>query len=213
MLTLVTLLIVAEVPSPGAALLAQLPPGEPPGVEMPAEATEPAPQHRRMGKTADEWLYESPTLDGHGRGYYVAWGIVDWAVAGNMWLGSAGCAIAGLVFAIAGYGDAGAKGRFFDQISDGRDDGAVDQTGLRSLAIGYGITGAVLGIGGGILASRAQENLDSAALLRGWARDMREASGEAEREREEREERAAARDAAKEKKRHKHGSCTCEDER
>jgi hypothetical protein len=106
-------------------------------------------KHRRWALRPS--VMSSPTVDGHGRGYYLGWGIADWSIAGGMWAAAAVTGFAALGLAAADLNDGGRR---------------HTRAELRSLAAFVGVVSVSLGAGGGLVAFHARRNLETAWELR-----------------------------------------------
>ena len=100
---------------------------------------------RRRRRVADA------TLDGHGKAYYLTWGLVDWAVVGSMWGGATYASAVALVLASA----------WNDDTLSPRERRDVRGGAVVSAGIAAGLT-----IGGIILARRAGRDFDTFRDLR-----------------------------------------------
>ena len=98
-----------------------------------------------------------PTIDGHGKGYYLGWGIADWVIAADLWAAAAvfGFAAMGLV---AARNDEHARSMEYNR----------DEAG--ALAV---LSGALsLGTGGIFVAIRAGRNISKFNELRAASRSL-----------------------------------------
>jgi hypothetical protein len=95
----------------------------------------------------------SATLDGRGKAFYLTWGLVDWGIAGGMWVGATYASAVALVFASAWNDSALAE----------RERGGVRAGSVVAAGIAAGLT-----IGGIFVARHASRNI-------GTFRDLREA--------------------------------------
>jgi hypothetical protein len=89
-----------------------------------------------------------PTLDGHGKAYFLTWGIVDWSIAGGGWA-------AGTVFGLVALGLASA-------VNDSSYDWSnknMTRSEARRTARTLGVLSVGLGITGAFFAYRAGHNL------------------------------------------------------
>jgi len=129
---------------------------------------EPAPGHRRYRKRRPGYL--QPTIEGSGKTYYMVWGIVDWVLAGSFWVGATVAGVAAI--AIGANAD-----NLADYDTRDRDSDAVILNShrmtrkeradvYRDIAAGYGVVSVGLGIAGGILAWRGNENFGKMRQLR-----------------------------------------------
>ena len=106
-------------------------------------------------------LYDAPTLDGHGKAYYMTWGIVEWVLAGGAWYGGFMTTIGSIATTSLLYQD-----------RHGRIDGERRDY-VQGAASGFAAASVVLGMAGGLLAWKASENLSKASDLRAEDREMR----------------------------------------
>lgn len=91
------------------------------------------------------------TVDGRGKAYYLTWGLVDWGIAGGMWLGGAYAGLASLVLVGA---------------ANDHDTSTVDRRDMRSGAVVTACIAAGLTVGGIIVARRAGHNIGTFRELR-----------------------------------------------
>jgi hypothetical protein len=91
------------------------------------------------------------TLDGHGRAYYLTWGLVDWGIAGGMWLGGTYVSLFTIVLASA----------WNDNTMTPREQRDVRSGAVVTAGIAAGLT-----LGGIILARRAGHNIGTFRDLR-----------------------------------------------
>jgi hypothetical protein len=86
-----------------------------------------------------------PLLDGHPKGYYLGWGIADWAIAGNLWVVGL---VAGIeAIALATIADSGGDGDLCR--GSKRDSCYSASVALGALAIGSGVGGGIVAVRGG----------------------------------------------------------------
>src|SRR5687768_2880042 len=128
MLHLAILIVPSAVPSPARAVFTDATPAalterllaqaEPPAAAQPAPADErdqviqkvqelgdphrqPAEGHRHKrdkSRRPAQW-FEEPEIDGKSKAHYLVWGIIDWAIAAQMWAGSVAFAVSAALLA------------------------------------------------------------------------------------------------------------------
>jgi len=97
---------------------------------------------------------QKPTIDGEGKVSYLVWGIVDWSIAGAMWVAAGICALAASFL--------------LTTPSSSLNPGFNETAGYLYIAVSAG-----LGTGGGLMAWRAANNIGNFKLLK----DREEALG------------------------------------
>jgi hypothetical protein len=132
----------------------------------PEDQEKPKRKHRHHHEDKPE-KFRALSEDGHGKGYYLSWGIVDWTLAGGLWIAATVLTVAGLtmlsVRSLADCHERYGAGSCNQGMSQFHNSGIV-VTGL----------GLAFGAGGGIAAWRAGTNIGSFRDLRAIERERRE---------------------------------------
>jgi len=94
---------------------------------------------------------EGPLIDGHGKGHYLAWSIVDWSVAGGMWVGSLASLVLG---ANAIYLGTRSSAEWHDLFNESPEPGV--RRDLRGAGAVLAVAAVGLAVGGSLMSVKAR---------------------------------------------------------
>ena len=144
---------------------------QPSGVDSPAgdqapPEDQPRPKHRGRHRRVESGdRFRAMSEDGHGKAYYLVWGIVDWNIAGGLLVMATVCTVIGLVM-LAVPDAATCNDRFGPGTCKSDDMAAFRNSALVVTGLGVGF-----GAGGGVVAWRASTNIHTYHDLRNEERE------------------------------------------
>ena len=139
---------------------------------VPVDDQDQTPRKKKKSRRAEaDNRFRATSPEGHGKAYYLVWGIVDWNIAGGMWVTAAVLTLYGLAAMSVSSADGCS-----DQWNSNHTvaDCSANARDIRNAGVILTGVGVLFGAGGGLAAWRAADNLGTYKSLKNEERAYRD---------------------------------------